>query len=138
MNRVEISGGLTRDPELRFLTGSGAAVLNMTVAVNEARWSAKDSAQVVVTSYISCEAWLSLAEEIADSDLKKGDEVYVVGRLSQSKIEKPDGKSESKTRVEVLAWSLVRSRRMSSTRVNAQQEPDPVPPPGYNPGEEPF
>lgn len=126
MNRVEISGGLVRDPELAFTAG-GAARCEFTVAVNEARWSSKEQAQVVDTTYVSCQAWFWLAEDIAEREYQKGDEVLVVGRLSQRTIEKKDGTKEQKTRVEVVTVTLVKSRRP----VRSEE-------PSYAPGEEPF
>lgn len=129
MNRVEVSGGMTRDGELRFLP-SGAAVYDFTLAVNEARWSKKDGAQVVFTTYVSCQAWASLAEEMAERNLGKGDEILVLGRLSQSSFEKSDGTKETKTRVTVQSYSVVRSKAVASVR------PEPVS--EYVAGEEPF
>lgn len=129
MNRVEITGGLTRDPELRFLP-SGTAVCSMTVAVNDAVWSSKESAQVVRTTYVSVTAWSSLGEEVAEADLRKGDEVYVLGKLTQSKFEKSDGTSEQKTRVAMISYSVIRSKSGAT-----QRPADPEPP---RVGEEPF
>lgn len=153
MNRVEIAGGLTRDAELRF-TPSGAAVLNMTVAVNGTRYDGDSRQQVVTTSYISVEAWGSLAEEAAEQDIVKGCEVYVLGELTQSTTEKRDGSKESKTRVRAMMIHVTRRRggsaqaraavasaadlpRPTPSR-SAEPPPHSEPPPGYGPDEEPF
>jgi single-strand DNA-binding protein len=150
MNRVEIMGGLTRDAELRFLP-SGIAVLNFTVAVNGARYDSSERQQVVTTSYISVEAWGSLAEEAADSGVTKGCEVYVMGELTQQTIEKRDGEKESKTRVKAHIISVTRRPVGDRGPAPAKQRPAPrsapassgdpgpsEPAPEYADDEEPF
>lgn len=126
MNRVEISGGLTRDPEIRYLP-SGVGVLDLTVAVNGARYDSDKREQVVTTSYISCNCFGWLAEQIANTGLSKGDEVYVLGELEQRSYETRDGKKESKTRVTIMALKPVRRR---GVEIRDEAPPDT--------GEEPF
>ena len=71
MNRVELTGGLVRDPELRYTPG-GAPVCEFTVAVNEAGWNAKERKQDVFTTFVSVQAWMSLAEQIAERTKERG------------------------------------------------------------------
>lgn len=112
MNRWEGKGGLTRDPEVRFLQ-SGVCLWNASVAVNGARWDGEVRAQVVTTVYVAVGAIGWQAERLAEMDLHRGDEVYVVGELAQREIEQADGKKERKTHVEiVMLWP---------TRVRAQR-----------------
>ena len=138
MNKVEIAGGLTREPELRFLE-SGAAVLNLTVAVNGTRYDSQARQQVVTTSYISVEAWGSLAEEFTELDVSKGSEVHVIGELTQRTVGEGD-KKESKTRVRAMVLNVV--RRKGGARPPAAAAPAAPgydgPPPAYNDDEEPF
>lgn len=110
MNRVEISGGLVRDPEFTYL-GSGFPVMNLTVAVNEPEWSSQEKKQVVHTTYVAVSLGGSIAEDTAEKDLQKGDEVYVLGRLTQREVEKSDGSKERKTRVQGAVISVVRRGR---------------------------
>lgn len=109
MNKVELRGGLVRDPELRFLP-SGTPVSTFTLAVNGCRWSSDEGKQIVTTQFISCQAWGTVGEQLADDDLRKGDELYVWGELDQSTFEKKDGTKENKTRVTVLVYSATRKR----------------------------
>lgn len=121
MNKVEITGGLVRDPELRF-TQNGFAIMELTVAVNEPRYDSKEKSQVVNTSYIACVAFGWLAESIADLDMHKGDEAYVIGKLDQRTIEKDDGSKESKTKVEIVQLSPMKVR----TGQRREETPKPV------------
>lgn len=128
MNRVELQGGLTRDVELRRLD-TGLPVIEMSVAVNEARWSKQEGKQTVTTIYVSCQAFGWLADHIAELVLCKGDEVYIVGKLNQRSVQRQDGTKEQKTRVDIAM--LAPTRRRSAP---PPQEAAPV----YAEGEEPF
>lgn len=91
INRVLVSGNLTRDAELRY-TPSGHAVLNLGLAVNE---KVKDEER---THFIDATAWRAVAE--ANAELKKGAGVVLVGRLQNESWEGQDGTRRFATRVE--------------------------------------
>jgi single-strand DNA-binding protein len=112
VNRVEIIGGLVREPELRFLP-SGAAVCEFTLAVNGTRWDRDAKAQVVSTVFVACNLWEAEAESFADLGLERGDEIYVLGALDQRVIEKKDGSKESKTRVRAQVVHPTRRRSLA-------------------------
>jgi single-strand DNA-binding protein len=134
VNRVEISGGLTRDPEIRYTNG-GFPILEFTVAVSGTRYDSGERKQVVTTSYISCTVVGDRAEEFADSH-GKGDEVLVLGELDQRSFEKRDGSKESKTRVSVMSVHTLRSRRPTPTHPTPDGPVDPRPAPAAD--YEPF
>ena len=125
LNKVEIAGGLTRSPDLRFLP-SGMAVCEFTVAVNGARYDSTARQQVVTTTFVAVNAWSSLAEEVVDMGLVQGDAVYVMGELEQREIEKKDGTKERKTRV--TASVVVPTRRRGTSL--APPRSTPAAPPG--------
>jgi single stranded DNA-binding protein len=100
LNRVELVGGLTRDPVLRDGRHGGVFV-EVTVAVNGTRWDG--SAQVVTTTFVTVLAYGPPADMLRE--LTKGDEVYVLGELGQREVPKSDGGVEKKTRVFAsVAW----------------------------------
>ena len=86
-NQVAISGGLGRDPELRY-TASGRAMASFGVAV-ERRWQ-KDGIWTGETSWFNVTCWGDLAEHAAES-FTKGMRVVVIGRLQQRSWETEDG-----------------------------------------------
>lgn len=139
MNRVEISGGLVRDAEVKRLD-SGAMVANMSVAVNGTRFDADSGQQEVTTAYIAVEAWGSLAEEIASLEITRGTEVYVLGELVQQTREKRGGGSESKTRVKAMTISVVRRRGGPAAARSVAQAPtgSGYDAPPHSDDEEPF
>lgn len=85
---ISFVGNLGGDPELRF-TPSGAAVVNFSVGVAERK---RDGDQWVdgETTWYRCNAWRTLAENIAES-LNKGDRVVVVGTIKSRTYERTDG-----------------------------------------------
>jgi single-strand DNA-binding protein len=100
INRVLITGNLTRDPELRS-TGSGMAVLQMGVAVNDRRKNPQSGEWEDVPNFIDVVMFGTRAESVSRF-LSKGSKVAVEGKLRWSSWEdKTTGAKRSK--VEVVA-----------------------------------
>ena len=91
LNRVVISGNLTRDAQLKVTTG-GTSVLTFTLAVNERRKDGSTDAY-----FFDCVMFGS--DKIAHF-LTKGRKVGISGRLRQNRWEQ-DGQKRS--RVEIIA-----------------------------------
>lgn len=98
INRVNISGNLTRDPELRS-TQSGMAVLQFGVAVNDRRKSQQTGEWEDHPNFIDCAMFGTRAEKLAPY-LAKGTKVAIDGKLRYSSWEK-DGQKRSKLDVAV-------------------------------------
>lgn len=96
INRVAISGNLTRDPELRQ-TGGGLAVLALGVAVNDRRKNQDTGEWEDVPNYVDCKMFGERARKIAPY-LSKGAKVAIAGKLSYSSWER-DGQRRSKLEV---------------------------------------
>ncbi len=83
LNRVQLIGNLTRDPELRY-TPQGTAVCTFGLATNRT-WVPSDGGErQEETEYHRIVAWAKLAE-ICSQLLYKGRKVYVEGRLQTRK-----------------------------------------------------
>ena len=102
LNRAQIIGNLTRDPEVRSLP-SGQSVVNFAVATNR-RWKDKDGNFKEDTQYHDVSVWGRLGE-LASQMLAKGKKVYVEGRLSTSSWEGTDGTKRQRT--EIVADSFI-------------------------------
>lgn len=110
LNKVQLIGNLTRDPELRY-TPSNTAVANFSVATNRS-WTDSDGKEQEQAEFTRCVAWGKLAE-IVDQILKKGRKVYVEGRLKTDDWEDNDGNTRRSTQVvasQVIALDSPRSR----------------------------
>ena len=97
INRVEISGNLVRDAEMRS-SRSGMAVLKFSVAVNNRRKNSQTDEWEEVTSYVDCTMFGRRAEAL-ESRLLRGTKVFVAGRLKQDTWEADDGSKRSKLEV---------------------------------------
>lgn len=95
INRVMITGRLSRDPETKYLP-SGTAITNLNIA-NNRRYQVNGEWREEVGFY-EVEVFGKAAERLAEQALQKGQPVYVEGRLKQESWEK-DGKKQSKTRI---------------------------------------
>lgn len=103
LNRVEVIGNLTRDPELRF-TPSQQAVTSFAVATNR-RY--KDQTGNWVDSppeYHDIVVWGQVGERCSQV-LHKGERVFIAGRLQTRSWEAPDGQKKYKT--EIVADTVI-------------------------------
>lgn len=96
INRVTISGNLTRDPELRQ-TQSGMAVLSFGVAVNDRRKNPSTGEWEDYPNFVDCTMFGARANSLAQY-LTKGTKVAIEGKLRWSQWER-DGQKRSKLEV---------------------------------------
>lgn len=96
INRVCVTGNLTRDPELRA-TQSGSQVLSFGIAVNDRRKNQQTGEWEDYPNFVDCTMFGTRAEKIANY-LAKGSKVAIEGKLRYSSWEK-DGERRSKLEV---------------------------------------
>lgn len=104
MNKVLLTGRLTRDPEMRALA-SGKHVTAFSVATNEYVGNGREKAE-----YHAVIAWDRLAD-IAAQYLGKGSMVAVEGRLQTRQWDDEAGKRHWKTEVVAAAIEMLSGRR---------------------------
>lgn len=107
INRVIISGNLTRDPEMRA-TASSMPVMGFGIAVNDRRRNASTGEWEDVPNFIDCTMFGSRAESLSRF-LHKGSKVCVEGKLRYSQWER-DGQKRSKIEVIVDEIELMSQR----------------------------
>lgn len=125
INRVIISGNLTRDPEIRH-TPSGMAVMGFGIAVNDRvkngdQWEDRPN-------YIDCAMFGTRAESVSRF-MQKGSKVTIEGKLRWSQWEK-DGQKRSKVEVVVDEIELM-SRQQDAPQQYAPQPQAYQPAPQY-------
>lgn len=96
LNRVQLIGNLTRDPELRY-TPTGAGVCTFSLATNRS-WTDDKGEKHEEADFHRIVAWSKLAE-LCNQFLTKGRKVYVEGRLSTRNWTAQDGSQKSTTEV---------------------------------------
>lgn len=95
VNKVILIGNLGKDPELRYTT-SGQAVCNFSLATNET-WKDADGQTKERTEWHNIVCWKKLAE-ICGEWLKKGQQIYLEGRIQSRSWEK-EGKKHYITEI---------------------------------------
>lgn len=93
MNKIIITGRLTKDPELRT-TGSGVEVCSFTVAVD--RKTGKGGEKK--SDFFDCTAWRQ-SGVFVEKYFKKGDGITIEGRMESEKYTDKDGNNRT-------AWKL--------------------------------
>lgn len=101
LNKVMMIGNLTRDTELRYIP-SGSAVATFTMAMNRV-FKLQSGEKKEETSFIRCVVWGRMAE-VCGEYLKKGNPVFVEGRLQSRSWDGPDG--QKKNTVEVIVQNV--------------------------------
>lgn len=96
LNKATIIGNLGADPEVRS-TNSGTRVATLSVATSR-RWTSRTGEQQEKTEWHRVVCWDRLAE-IVERYLKKGDRVYVEGRIEYRQWEGQDGQTRYTTEI---------------------------------------
>lgn len=129
INRVMISGNLTRDAELRS-TQSGMAILGFGVAVNDRRKNSQTGDWEDYPNFVDCTMFGTRGEKLQQY-LTKGMKVAIEGKLRYSSWER-DGQRRSKLEV------IVDELEFMSSRNGANQGYDNGMSAGYAPQPQPM
>lgn len=117
INRVVISGNITRDPELRSTQG-GMEILALGVAVNDRRKNQQTGEWEDVPNWIDCVMFGNRAKSVSRF-LSKGSKVAIEGKLRWSQWER-DGQKRSKIEVIVDEIEFMTSRGDAPSQATAQ------------------
>ena len=119
MNRVFLSGNLTREPETRHIPASGSVVCNFGLAVNE-RWNdARTGEQRESVCFVEIEAWNRQAEIVGEY-LKKGSPILVEGSLKFENWVGEDGTNRNRLKVRLQRFEFV------GANPNGNGNPEPM------------
>ena len=118
INRVNISGNLTRDPELKTTTG-GTSVLTFGVAVNDRRRNPQTGEWEDVPNFVDCVVFGARAEPLSRF-LSKGSKVAIEGKLRYSSWER-EGQRRSKLEVIVDEVEFLSPRQQGGQSMGGQQ-----------------
>jgi len=129
INKVILVGNLGADPESRTLA-SGDLVCNLRIATSD-KWKDKTTGEPrEATEWHRIVLFRSLAQ-IASRYLKKGDPIYVEGKLRTRKWQGNDGLDRYTTEIEAIEFKMLGGRRQETeqqeieTRQDARQGPTP-------------
>ena len=135
LNKAMIIGNLGRDPEMRY-TPSGQAVTQFTVAVNR-NYKGQNGEWQEETEWFRVVVWGQQAERAAEY-LRKGNKVYIEGRLQTRQWEDQSGQKRYTTELvanQVTNLERRTARRVRGGRRSAVDPTRPVRPPPPMAGE---
>ena len=132
LNKVMIIGNLGRDPEMRY-TPSGRPVTTFSVAVSRS-WKSPNGEHRSETEWFKVVAWGRLAE-ICKEFLRKGQQVYIEGRLKTRQWEDKEGHQRSSVELIANEMTMLGNRREKSPE---EESPLEEMPPEIDEDEFPF
>ena len=122
MNKVQLVGRLTRDPEIRYSQGENAtATARFSVAVNR---RFKNSEGNYDADFINCVAFGKSAEFV-EKYFKKGMAIGLTGRIQTGSYTNKDGQKVYTTDVVVEETEFVESKSASNAEGSSNSRPAP-------------
>lgn len=123
INKVILIGNLGRDPETRYMS-NGEAVTNISIATTDI-WKDKSGAKQEKTEWHRVTFYRRLAE-IAGEYLKKGQSVYVEGRLETRKWTDKSGVDRYTTEIIANEMKMLGGKSGSDSFEPMNKEQDSV------------
>src|ERR671915_690509 len=102
LNKVTLIGNLGADPEVRSTSG-GNRVATFSLATSRS-WSGPSGDKQEKTEWHRCVVWNTKSSQLADiveKYVKKGDKIYVEGRIEYRQWQDKDGQTKYSTEINV-------------------------------------
>lgn len=122
LNKVQLIGNLTRQPELKY-TPAGAAYCTFGLATNR-EWKV-DGENKQQTDFHNIVAWQKLGELCAQL-LKKGTKVYVEGRIQNREWDGQDGQKVKRTEIVIEDMIILDNKRDGSNGSSSESSHEEV------------
>lgn len=121
LNKATLIGRIGRDPESQDVNGT--KLTKFSIATSES-WKNKQGEKQEETQWHNCNAWGKLAE-IIEQYVKKGDLIYVEGKIQTRKYEK-DGQDHYATDIKVSEMKMLGSKGANSSGTSPEpNQPEP-------------
>lgn len=120
LNRAQLIGNLTRDPELRY-TPNGTAVCSFGIATNRS-WTTESGEKKDEAEFHNIVSWNKLAE-LCSQFLVKGSKVFVEGRLTTRSWQAQDGTQKTRTEI-VISDMILLSGRKNAIQPEGEEKAD--------------
>lgn len=103
VNRVTLIGNLGKNPEIKQLE-DGATLATFPLATNESFKDKSTGERREQVEWHNIAMWRGLAESVQKSELKKGDQIYLEGKIRSRKWQDKEG--NNKQNIEIVADSF--------------------------------
>lgn len=111
LNKVTLIGNLGNDPELRSTTG-GNRVASFSLATSR-QWNNQSGEKQEKTEWHKCVVWNTKGSQLADiveKYVKKGDKIYVEGRIEYRQWQDKENQTRYTTEINVRELIMLGSR----------------------------
>src|SRR5881398_1350772 len=112
LNKVMLNGNLGNDPEVRSTSG-GNRVATFSLATSRS-WNDAAGSKQEKTEWHRCVVWNTKGSQLADiveKYVKKGDKLYVEGRIEYRQWQDKDGQTKYSTEINVRELIMLGSPR---------------------------
>ncbi|MEE8117678.1 MAG: single-stranded DNA-binding protein [Gemmatimonadales bacterium] len=134
LNKVMLIGNLGADPEVRS-TANGSRVATLSVATSR-QWTSQAGERQEKTEWHRVVLWNSRVSQLADiaeKYLKKGDRVYIEGRIEYRTWEDREGKTRYTTEINAREMLMLAPRGAAADEVDSVTSPAPAAEPAAEP-----
>lgn len=120
VNKVILIGNLGSDPEVKNLP-SGSKLASFSLATSES-YTNKAGKKVTQTEWHKIECWEGLAG-VSEQYLKKGDTIYLEGKLRTDEWQDKNGNNKATTKIRVSSMTMLGSKSQGPGAAKKQASP---------------
>ena len=112
VNKVILLGNAGKDPDIRHLEG-GVTVASFSLATSESFRDKNSGEKREQTEWHNIVMWRNLAESVEKSELKKGDRVYLEGKIRTRKWQDKEGAQRFTVEIVADTFTIITRRNRS-------------------------
>lgn len=124
LNKVMLIGNLGKDPEIKTFEG-GNSLARFPIATSESYTNKQSNEKVTQTEWHTIVLRRGLAE-VAEKYLKKGDKIYIEGKIKTRNWEDDRGEKRYSTEIQADTMTMLSTRRDENTNANQSSGPKHV------------
>lgn len=110
VNKVILLGNAGKDPDIRHLEG-GVSVASFPLATSESFRDKNSGEKREQTEWHNIVMWRALAESVEKSELKKGDRVYLEGKIRTRKWNDKEGNQRQAVEIVADTFTIINRKR---------------------------
>ena len=110
VNKVILLGNAGKDPDVRHLEG-GVTVASFPLATTESFRDKNSGEKREQTEWHNIVMWRNLAESVEKSELKKGDRVYLEGKIRTRKWNDKEGNQRFSVEIVADTFTIINRKR---------------------------
>ena len=127
VNKVILLGNAGKDPDIRHLEG-GVTVASFPLATTESFRDKNSGEKREQTEWHNIVMWRALAESVEKSELKKGDRVYLEGKIRTRKWNDKEGNQRFTVEIVADTFTIINRKRDKNAEDNGVHAEAPATP----------